>query len=1298
MKKTDASLQDIAVIGMAGRFPKADSVDEFWENLIEGKDCITRKEPLVTVREGYETVNAFGAINTPFHFDNDFFGITSAEALNMEPQERVLLECTYHALEDAGYMPDDYDGKIGIVCGAQENEYYYKDRFENKKKNLLLVEAEKFMNSGSALTGRISYKLNLTGPSVIVSTTCATSLTAVHMAVKMLQNQEADLMLAGGANITLNQESYVAMEGAVSKEGVVRPFDKDGTGLVPGNAVAVVVLKKLEDAVRDGDDIYAVVKGSAIGNDGSRKIGFTAPSVKGQLEVIKKAIETAGIDETDMDYIETHGTATPLGDAVEIRALHGVYQDKVPKKSLAIGSVKGNCGHMNCSAGIAGFIKGALILKYGVIPPSIHHKNDNEEITEQSPLYVCSELTELSQKEGSHYVGVSSFGLGGINAHMILGSYEEGEKKEKESKEKPEIIFMFPGTGSDYSEMAKELYEKSGEFKKYYEECSQAVKEITGETLEKLITENVSFQTLKVLAVSYSLAKMLIDYGIKPDKVMGYSLGEYSLAAVSGIMDLNTAITLVYQRTKLIEKLPEGRMFAVAAKYEKIKNILPEGVFLAGYNADDRVILSCTMPYYEQLKEILKKNRCIFQEVDIHKPAHSPVMRQIEQGYIKELEQMTFGNSKFSLISGNTGGLVEANHFSNPAYWIDQMTNEVKFSPGILTVLNENVRNKIFLEVGPGDQLSSMAKRHWKGKDKVSSYALIDGQKEEWAGVLDVLGELRRQKADLNLKPLIRPKDFRRAHIPGYKFQRNYFNLFQQEEQEKNLDIEITQKDLMMFSKFMQEQDEKRHVKSLKEYAGLYEAYEKLCITAAAEYLKQNKIRPQIDYENEALFQQLSVIPECKEFVNFLIRILEEKGLAQKTKANVAFTEEIFQLADFDIVINDTCDQFPQFEAFIRLFETCVQNYNNVFTGEVIGNSILYPDGKYDRLYEVDRLVPETEQILTYIRIFPSILHHIISKSDRTLKILEIGAGTGRLTWPLLEALRDQKIEYWFTDIGASFIAEAKREAERRKIKNIKFSTFNIEKPLEQAGFHRGEFDFIIGLDVIQATTDIEQTVQNLKGLVKKNGWMIMLQTFQMHPIISMIYGFAPGWWNYEKDVRRSGKSICSDAEQWTALYNENGFEEVRVLQQKHFDEAGIIFAKKVFEEERFTETEPLTEHKEKDMQIETEQAEDMTEVENKVLHLMQETVGERTVRMTDCIYDIGIDSLSVLIIKAKLQEYFRMEMTVRELYSCKTIKEIAELINERKGQSGTASDMKEVKKKPAKSLTDLFQKAKGKE
>lgn len=418
----------IAVIGMAGRFPGASSIDEFWSNLKNGVESIsffTDKEleqagmdPELIKNSHY--VKAKGVLEDIEFFDAGFFSYSSREAQIMDPQLRVLHECTWAALENAGYASETYDGFIGFYAGALSNVYWLNRLYNTITDPTEEWEAENF--NINSLTMPISYKLDLKGPSITVETACSTSLVAIHMACQALIIGECDMALAGGCSIAMPKISgYFYQDGMIrSPDGHCRAFDTKAKGTISGDGVGLVVLKRFEETVADGDYIYAVVKGTAINNDGVRKIGYTAPSVEGQAEVIRAAQQIAHIEPETISYIETHGTGTALGDPIEIEALKLAFNtDK--KGFCSIGSAKTNLGHLNSAAGVAGFIKTVLSLHDKVIPPSLHFSQPNSKIDfELTPFYVNSTLKELKRQHYPLRAGVSSFGIGGTNAHVVL--------------------------------------------------------------------------------------------------------------------------------------------------------------------------------------------------------------------------------------------------------------------------------------------------------------------------------------------------------------------------------------------------------------------------------------------------------------------------------------------------------------------------------------------------------------------------------------------------------------------------------------------------------------------------------------------------------------------------------------------------------------------------------------------------------------------------------------------------------------------------------------------------------------
>jgi amino acid adenylation domain-containing protein len=423
---------EIAVIGLSSRFPGAQDPEQFWKNLCEGRELITRFSDPELLAEGVDPnllnnpdyVKAWGMLDGIEKFDARFFGYNPREAEILDPQQRIFLEEAWKALENAGYDSEKFPGLIGVFAGVGMNTYLqnlsnYGDPGQLANDYQIMISNDK-----DFLATRVAYKLNLEGPGITVQTACSTSLVAAHLACQSLMNGECDIALAGGVSIRLPQKTgYLYQEGMIlSPDGHCRAFDAKAKGTVGGNGAGVVVLKRLEDALADGDNISAVIKGSAINNDGALKIGYTAPRIEGQARVIAEAQARAGVDPGTITYIETHGTGTPLGDPIEIEALTQAFRGKTARKRFcAIGSVKTNLGHLDAAAGVAGLAKTVLALRHKVIPPSLHFEEPNPKIDfENSPFYVNTRLAEWKTNGAPLRAGVSSFGIGGTNAHLVL--------------------------------------------------------------------------------------------------------------------------------------------------------------------------------------------------------------------------------------------------------------------------------------------------------------------------------------------------------------------------------------------------------------------------------------------------------------------------------------------------------------------------------------------------------------------------------------------------------------------------------------------------------------------------------------------------------------------------------------------------------------------------------------------------------------------------------------------------------------------------------------------------------------
>jgi amino acid adenylation domain-containing protein/non-ribosomal peptide synthase protein (TIGR01720 family) len=454
-----ANGEAIAIVGMAGRFPGARNVGAFWENLAAGVESVSffSDEELSAAGVGEEMlrrseyVKARAIVDGPEEFDAGFFGYNPREAALIDPQQRVFLECAWEALEDAGTDPERFDGSIGVYAGVGMNTYAARLLASPEAAGIqFAVSSDK-----DFLSTRVSYKLNLRGPSVNVQTACSTSLVAVHLACRGLLDGDCDMALAGGVRIAFPQEAgYLFQQGSIlSPDGHCRAFDHRAAGTVSGNGAGVVVLKRLGDALAAGDPVYAVIKGTAINNDGSQKVGFTAPGVDGQADVIRRAQARAGVDPATIGYVEAHGTGTSLGDPVEIAALTRAFRAGTAETGFcAIGSLKSSVGHLDAAAGVAGLMQAALCLSHGQLPPTLNFERANPAIDfDESPFVVNTMLREWPRADVPRRAGVSAFGLGGTNAHAVL---EEAPAAPRPGEARPAHLIVLSARSPEALESA----------------------------------------------------------------------------------------------------------------------------------------------------------------------------------------------------------------------------------------------------------------------------------------------------------------------------------------------------------------------------------------------------------------------------------------------------------------------------------------------------------------------------------------------------------------------------------------------------------------------------------------------------------------------------------------------------------------------------------------------------------------------------------------------------------------------------------------------------------------------------
>ncbi|RKG52246.1 polyketide synthase [Corallococcus sp. AB011P] len=431
--QAEVSEEAIAIVGMSGRFPGAPSVEALWHNVRDGVESFVALDdrdletagvdPALSSRPGY--VRAAYPLEGVDRFDAAFFGLSPRAAEILDPQHRLFLECAWEALEHAGYDAESWPKAVALFAGTGAPAYLYSQLIPQRE---LLGTVGTYQvgisNEKDFLPTRVAHKLGLRGPCIAVQTACSSSLVAVHLACQSLLSGESSLALAGGVSLSLPQRAgYLAQEGDIlSPDGHCRAFDARAQGTVRGSGAGIVVLKRLTDALAQGDTIHAVIRGSAVNNDGAGRAGYTAPGAEGQAAVISEALGVAGVKPGDIQYIEAHGTATPLGDPIEVSALNQAFRSRANAPgTIALGSLKTNIGHLDTAAGVAGLIKVVMALRHQQLPPSLHFERPNPAIDfAAGPFFVNNTLRPWESRGAPRRAGVSSFGIGGTNAHVIL--------------------------------------------------------------------------------------------------------------------------------------------------------------------------------------------------------------------------------------------------------------------------------------------------------------------------------------------------------------------------------------------------------------------------------------------------------------------------------------------------------------------------------------------------------------------------------------------------------------------------------------------------------------------------------------------------------------------------------------------------------------------------------------------------------------------------------------------------------------------------------------------------------------
>ncbi len=867
------TVRDIAVIGMSCRFPSCRDLQSYWSLLHDGRYGIT-DYPLDRVGgdTSLEGLRA-GYVPKAEEFDPLFFGISPLEAETMDPQQRLFLEVTWEALEDAGYAGAALSySQTGVYVGTTINEY-----------EEWLTDVTPHLGPGNELSlipNRLSYLFNFMGPSFMVNTACSSALVALDTACRNIELGQCEQAIVGGVNLILADTATRVFQslGMLAKDAKCKTFDARADGYVRGEGVAAILIKPLDRALADGDRVYAVIKGTALNHDGHSKVGLTAPNPKAQKALLLKAYEQAGVDPSTVSYIEAHGTGTALGDPIEVDALTQAFRKYTDKKQFcAIGSAKTNIGHLEPASGMAGLIKVILCMHHRKLVPSLHFEKPNPSIRfADSPFFVNTELRDWTC-EGPRRAGVSAFGWGGANAHVVLeeapapaprattverpvhlltlsarsesalqvlarryearlavddgtqladacftanvgrglfkhrlavagttatevraslAAYAAGTAApgvvsgEVRGKKRPKIAFVFTGQGAQEAGMAVGLYRTQPTFRRALERCEPGVREVLGVSLldalygkDGAALNDTALAQPALFAVGYALAELWRSWGVRPDAVMGHSVGEYVAACVSGALTPEDAVRLVALRGKLMGQLPrDGAMVAVLAPAAAIEADLrgrEAELAIAAYNAPEAVVISGRREAVEAVVAACRARGVATQPLAVSHAFHSPLMTPVCDALGAALRQTKFGPLQIPLVSNVTGRVLGAQELT-AEYWLKHLLSPVCFQAGVETLVAQGVT--VFVEVGPKPVLSGLIRRILPAESPAvvvpslgGASATGTGEEREWRALCAALAELHVRNAEVTWAGFDRDYPRRRVALPTYPFERKRY-------------------------------------------------------------------------------------------------------------------------------------------------------------------------------------------------------------------------------------------------------------------------------------------------------------------------------------------------------------------------------------------------------------------------------------------------------------------------------------------------------------------------------------------
>jgi acyl transferase domain-containing protein/SAM-dependent methyltransferase/acyl carrier protein len=1242
--------EPIAIIGLGCRFPGADNPEAFWNLLLSGTDAI-REVPAdrwdinslydpdpdapgrVSSRWG-------GFLNGVDRFDPHLFGISPREAQTMDPQQRLALEVAWEAIENAAQPFDRLPGSAtGVFLGIGASDYL---QLHTELDDLERIDAYLATgNSHSVAAGRLSYVLGLQGPSLSVDTACSSSLVAVHLACQSLRTGECRMALAGGVNTILWVDNTISLSKAhmLAPDGRCKTFDAAADGFVRAEGCGMVVLKRLSDAIADGDRMVATILGSACNQDG-RSSGLTAPNGPSQEAVIRQALGRARIEASQVGYVETHGTGTSLGDPIEVQALGNVLcKDRRPDDPLLLGSAKTNIGHLEAAAGVAGLIKAALCVERGKIPAHLHFKTPNPHIRwEDYALSIPTASREWNSGRG-RIAAVSAFGFSGTNAHLIVGQAPQvpappsaierplhllvlSAQNQKALEElaavqgnylaanrdadlasvcftlntgrahlneraaltassvdelcgklenlstgnvastiargeftgggAPELVYLFTGQGSQYVGMGRELWLTQPTFRRALDECAGLLERDLDRPLldvmfsgDGSLLQQTAYTQPALFSLEYALYQLWQSWGLKPSGVLGHSVGEYVAACVAEVFSLSDALKLIAARGRLMQALaPGGAMAAVLASSEQASDAIAAyggRISIAALNGPRNTVISGDGEAVEAVVAQLSVAGIAAQRLEVSHAFHSIRMEPMLDEFERIADRISYHPPKLAWASNDTGQMVAGDQVCGASYWRNQIRQPVRFQQGIRTLFDQGYRT--FVELGPHPVLIGMASQFVEDP-QLSWVSTLRRNREPWPELLSAVSALYVRGSRIDWQAFDQDYSRKRLALPTYPFQRERLWIDQSSPKSHGSAPSAGRWKSAIERASRQAQNVPIDM-DLGRFAAKWEALEALTEAQIIQALREFGLFLH-EEERHSIEQILSFAGIGRSYGDVISRWLERLTMCRilVREEDEYISRQPLPEPELRLALEEARRALTDDPELWNYVERSCASLNSILRGGLNPLDALFPGGSF-----------ETAEFLyqkwTLPRYFNAILQsalesiaQTVARDNRSLRVLELGAGTGGTTASMLPALAEVDAEYWFTDLSDLFLARAERKFSGYPF--VRYQIFDLDRDLDEQSMPAHAFDVVIAANVLHATRDLGSTLERVKSLLASEGVLLAFEVTEHLPWFDVTVALIEGWQKHADDLRQRHPLLKPDA--WARVLGEHGFEAVEAF------------------------------------------------------------------------------------------------------------------------------------------------------